>query len=233
MIVQCPDCGWSADVPDDKIPAGCVKGTCPKCKMKFDVFKQELVFTFEQSNEPENINTEKNMTTGLLSNGNKNVWICVCGKKVAASIENCPYCKTARSEKEKAALKEVPITLIETNGEYNIRKYKRELSIGDRASTGCAMSILFLVGGGLATLIPIIGIIIGPLIVFNGVIGPIVGLSKKYKYEYFTAIDGPCPYCAANIVHQTELFESRSAFYCPICTETIKLEFKQFFRFGA
>jgi len=50
MTITCPSCGWSADVPEETIPAEGKKGTCPKCKAIFEVKKTEVqppVFTFE------------------------------------------------------------------------------------------------------------------------------------------------------------------------------------------
>lgn len=35
MDITCPECGFTRRVPDDKIPAGSVRATCPKCKTKF------------------------------------------------------------------------------------------------------------------------------------------------------------------------------------------------------
>lgn len=35
MLIQCPKCGFSRDVPEDKLPATASVATCPKCKHKF------------------------------------------------------------------------------------------------------------------------------------------------------------------------------------------------------
>lgn len=40
MKVTCPDCGWSAEVPEEKIPDGGVTATCRKCQSKFEVKKE-------------------------------------------------------------------------------------------------------------------------------------------------------------------------------------------------
>jgi hypothetical protein len=32
MIVKCPSCEWTKEVPEEKIPAGGANGTCPKCQ---------------------------------------------------------------------------------------------------------------------------------------------------------------------------------------------------------
>jgi len=35
MRIICPDCGFSRDVPDDKVPATTAVATCPKCRSRF------------------------------------------------------------------------------------------------------------------------------------------------------------------------------------------------------
>lgn len=48
MKVQCPGCGWSAEVPDEKIPVEGRTGTCPKCKTRFEVKREaEPDFVFD------------------------------------------------------------------------------------------------------------------------------------------------------------------------------------------
>jgi len=50
MNITCPNCEWSAEVPEEKIPADGGKATCPKCKSSFDVKKSEVQppdFSFE------------------------------------------------------------------------------------------------------------------------------------------------------------------------------------------
>lgn len=50
MKITCPSCEWSAEVPEEQIPANSEKATCPKCKSSFDVKKPEVQspdFTFE------------------------------------------------------------------------------------------------------------------------------------------------------------------------------------------
>lgn len=35
MLIQCPECGFSRDVPEEKLPSSASLATCPKCKSKF------------------------------------------------------------------------------------------------------------------------------------------------------------------------------------------------------
>ncbi|EGJ50966.1 Protein of unknown function DUF2143 [Desulfocurvibacter africanus subsp. africanus str. Walvis Bay] len=35
MLIKCPECGFSRDVPEEKLPASVSLATCPKCKSKF------------------------------------------------------------------------------------------------------------------------------------------------------------------------------------------------------
>lgn len=54
MEIICPECQFSREVPDDKVPATSVNATCPQCGIKFrfrDLPPQEPEFTLEA--EPE------------------------------------------------------------------------------------------------------------------------------------------------------------------------------------
>ncbi|MDY7001996.1 MAG: zinc-ribbon domain-containing protein [Thermodesulfobacteriota bacterium] len=50
MEITCPNCSFTRQVADEKIPSGSVFATCPKCKHRFR-FK-ELEFTIEEPPEP-------------------------------------------------------------------------------------------------------------------------------------------------------------------------------------
>jgi len=41
MKVACPRCGWSAEVPEEKMPVEGRNATCPKCKKVFEVKREE------------------------------------------------------------------------------------------------------------------------------------------------------------------------------------------------
>ncbi len=40
MLIQCPQCGFGRDVPEEKIPESSTRATCPKCGHKFN-FREE------------------------------------------------------------------------------------------------------------------------------------------------------------------------------------------------
>ena len=42
MKITCPGCQWSAEVPDEKIPAGGVTATCRNCQVKFQVSREAV-----------------------------------------------------------------------------------------------------------------------------------------------------------------------------------------------
>jgi hypothetical protein len=42
MKITCPGCQWSAEVPDEKIPAGGVTATCRNCQVKFPVSREPV-----------------------------------------------------------------------------------------------------------------------------------------------------------------------------------------------
>ncbi len=42
MKITCPGCQWSAEVPDEKIPAGGVTATCRNCQVKFPVSRESV-----------------------------------------------------------------------------------------------------------------------------------------------------------------------------------------------
>lgn len=35
MKIECPECGFSREVPEDRLPAGAVMATCPRCSCRF------------------------------------------------------------------------------------------------------------------------------------------------------------------------------------------------------
>jgi hypothetical protein len=60
MKITCPGCGWNKDVPDERVPAGGAKGTCPQCKTKFEVTPPQ-----KHIEEQIPINTEKDKSSKL------------------------------------------------------------------------------------------------------------------------------------------------------------------------
>ena len=78
MKVQCPNCEWGTEVPDEKIPAGGGQGTCPKCKNKFFV-RREVETVIESTN----INKKP----------------CpLCGEEIITVAKKCKHCKSILNE---------------------------------------------------------------------------------------------------------------------------------------
>jgi predicted Zn finger-like uncharacterized protein len=53
MRITCPECGYSREVSDDKIPSKSVRATCPKCGAKFRFRDEEPHFDIETPAEQE------------------------------------------------------------------------------------------------------------------------------------------------------------------------------------
>lgn len=85
MTVTCPGCGWSAEVPDEKIPAEGGKGTCPKCQVKFEV-KKELKPVPEQP--PASPRSESRDTKPCP----------LCGEEILAVAKKCKHCGSMLNE---------------------------------------------------------------------------------------------------------------------------------------
>jgi len=72
MEITCPNCKFSREVADEKIPPNSVMATCPKCKHRFR-FK-ELDFTLEESDDPAaSVTEESDASAGadIPSNGDR------------------------------------------------------------------------------------------------------------------------------------------------------------------
>jgi len=52
MRITCPECEYTREVPDDKIPSTSVRATCPKCGAKFRFRAEEPDFTLEPQEPP-------------------------------------------------------------------------------------------------------------------------------------------------------------------------------------
>lgn len=85
MTVTCPGCGWSAEVPEEKIPDGGVTATCRKCQVKFEV-KKELKPVAEQppiQPRPESSDTKS----------------CpLCGEAILLVAKKCKHCNSMLDE---------------------------------------------------------------------------------------------------------------------------------------
>lgn len=81
MTVKCPNCEWSAEIPDEKIPAGGGKGTCPKCQIKFEVHKDANPLT----EEPLRFSTPIQRDTKACP---------LCGEEILSVAKKCKHCQS-------------------------------------------------------------------------------------------------------------------------------------------
>jgi len=51
MRITCPNCGFSRDMPEDRIPSTARLATCPKCRHKFRLWEEEASFVLEETEE--------------------------------------------------------------------------------------------------------------------------------------------------------------------------------------
>lgn len=51
MLITCPNCGFSRDMPEDRIPPTARLATCPKCRHKFRLREEEESFLLEETEE--------------------------------------------------------------------------------------------------------------------------------------------------------------------------------------
>lgn len=92
MTVKCPNCEWSAEVPDEKIPAGGGKGICPKCQTKFEVHKEAKQLIEAAS---------------PLSPTQRVTRACpLCGEEILSVAKKCKHCQSMIDD----AKEETPVT---------------------------------------------------------------------------------------------------------------------------
>ena len=96
--------------------------------------------------------------------------------------------------------------------------------------TGCGGAVVLFIIGGFATLIPVVGVILGPAIIILGFILPFAGAWEGVKGETKTMlfIEGPCPYCKGDISVLFERADNVFAKTCPICRKRFVVREKQF-----
>ncbi len=85
MTVTCPGCGWSAEVPEDKIPDGGITATCRKCQTKFGVKKESNPVT----EHPQVIPNAPQRDTKPCP---------LCGEEILAVAKKCRHCNSMLDE---------------------------------------------------------------------------------------------------------------------------------------
>lgn len=203
MKVQCPDCGWSAEVPDEKVPVGGGKGICPKRKTKFVVLKQEVDKAIEQTDgipsfllrpelrQAEVFNKTVASSPSSIENNCTESVTSTSTQYVKSLIKQCPFCA---EEIHAAAIKCKHCQSI-----LNKEIYKSSASESDhnksRSPTENAFSHLpvavnasvpnglLITGYIMSLLMPIVGFIIGINILVKGKIGD--GLAMILLSSFF------------------------------------------------
>lgn len=210
MKIHCPKCQHEGTIPDDKVPAAGITANCPKCKTKFQV-------THEKS---------------------KLRWCPFCGTKTLTSEIKCTNCQSMIDDNS--------IKSISNNLNFNqdnavafknwyathrhpgttVTQQKTDTSFGGNIGTGCASAIICLVFGALLCFIPLIGWILGPIVIFMGVLSPIGGFLHGVKDSFsepttFYLIQGACPYCSGRNTTRIEDLYSIVGIDCQICKKRI------------
>ncbi|MBT8764258.1 zinc-ribbon domain-containing protein [Desulfohalobiaceae bacterium Ax17] len=78
MRITCPNCQFSQDIPEEKIPPKAEQATCPKCRHKFKF--RDLSSSFKLSEEPEATPIEQNdkatekRQSDLEGENKENIW---------------------------------------------------------------------------------------------------------------------------------------------------------------
>jgi len=100
----------------------------------------------------------------------------------------------------------------------------------DSVESGCGAAILAFIIGGLVSLIPVVGWILGPFIIFAGAIIPFKNFWDGIKGETRTMqfIEGPCPYCTGEVSVHVDNFDEVIGRDCPICKKRFVVREKQF-----
>ncbi|WP_456324168.1 zinc-ribbon domain-containing protein [Desulfonauticus submarinus] len=83
MIITCPKCEFSRDVPDEKIPKTATRATCPKCGHKFEFRKLD--------NLKDKRETKENIEQDVIKKEKENLWERLedLGDKAEEEIKDC------------------------------------------------------------------------------------------------------------------------------------------------
>lgn len=79
MVIECPNCKFSGNAPDDKVPTTGINVTCPKCKSQFTA-KKESSSDFDITPNPTAAIPKTTMPCPL------------CGEEILAIAKKCKHC---------------------------------------------------------------------------------------------------------------------------------------------
>jgi len=131
---------------------------------------------------------------------------CKCGKKVADSFNFCPYCKQNKLLGEKGVYSE---TIQTTHTRTN------------RIATSVIFGIFFIVGGLIASIIPIIGWIACLILVLMGIVS-IFSLGETTP-NY--TLQGICPHCESEIY----ISDKQTGINCKTCKKRLYVQNKRIY----
>lgn len=77
MLIRCPDCGFTRQVNEQKVPAGSEFATCPKCKQRFRFRTLEAPFDFENAPRPKEAAPAPEEHGPLASPAQEDLWTAV------------------------------------------------------------------------------------------------------------------------------------------------------------
>ena len=137
MTVICPGCGWSAEVPEDKIPDGGITATCRKCQAKFEV-KKELKPVAEQ---PPILPRSESRDTKPCP---------LCGEEILAVAKKCKHCGSMLDEvkeEPRPPVQEPSQTAASTEAEPEKRKIEDPATSKERKPLSNLEKVLFVIFG--------------------------------------------------------------------------------------
>jgi len=137
MTVTCPGCGWTANVPEDKIPDRGVTATCRKCQVKFEV-KKELKPVAEQP--PVSPRSESRDTKPCP----------LCGEAILIVAKKCKHCNSMLDEvkeEPRPPVQEPSQTAASTEAEPEKKKIEDPATSKERKPLSNLEKVLFVIFG--------------------------------------------------------------------------------------
>lgn len=134
MTVKCPNCEWSAEVPDEKIPAGGGKGTCPKCQTKFEVHKDATPLT----EEPPVLSSPTQRDTRACP---------LCGEEILSVAKKCKHCQSMLYDTLEPPINSEPIVACTQCGSTQFTAAKQGFGFGLATVGGLLVGPLGLLAG--------------------------------------------------------------------------------------
>jgi hypothetical protein len=127
MLIECPNCKFSGNAPDDKIPEAGTTATCPKCTARFTVEKPILPTATHATDDTKPCR--------------------FCGEEILAIAVNCKRCgktlEEAREEPPTIRKKNLSVQPVEVKSEKT-EPPKRDVTLPD-VIAGIALALFIIV----------------------------------------------------------------------------------------